>query len=101
MFADKYNMSRHATKNYICLVLCIKLQFPFPLPIRKKLYIVHKQIERLQPVSNKGTLSEMNIFMYYEQYKLPGLLMLVDCPLDQPFMVLNGTQKPSPYCIPL
>ena len=68
MFADKYNMNASMSQRIIamCLVLCIKLQFPFPLPIRKKLYIVHKQIERLQPVSNKGTLSEMSIFMYYE-----------------------------------
>ena len=54
-----------------------QISVSFSPTYKKKLYIVHKQIERLQPVSNNGTLSEMNIFMYYEQHKLPGLLMLV------------------------
>ena len=76
----KYNMNAGVPKKELCVVCyaCIKLQFPFPLPLTKNcMYIVHTEIERLQPVSNNGTLSEMNIFMYYKQHKLPGLLMLV------------------------
>ena len=69
----KYNMNAGMPKrNY---VLCVMYQTSVS-PTYNKKYVVHTQIERLQPVSNNGTLSEMNIFMYYKQHKLPGLLML-------------------------
>ena len=80
-------------------VRCVMFQTSasFPPTCNRKLYIVHTEIERL----NNSTLSEMNIFMYYEQHKLPGLSSCItsnriadaSCPLDQPFMVTNGTKK--------
>ena len=72
-------------------MLCIKFQFPFPLPVTKSTYR-----NREVTTSIKQRHFEWNEHLHVLQATQVTRIADASCPLDQPFMVPNGTQKPSP-----